>query len=105
MVAQACLGLSDSQLLACQKAFEAAGKQSVVIQNVQLFEDRAGQIVYEKVSGVTGETVLVVFGTAATAVRAKALTYPLVRDSAGVIPSVVPTLGVQFGLINLGWRF
>lgn len=105
MIAQVCAGMVGSELQACSKALEAAGVQSGVTQNAQRLEDYSSQYVIRHVTSVTGDKVWIVVGTAARVVRDRSISYPIKRNPSGIIPSVVPTIGVGSGTVNFGWRF
>lgn len=105
MIAQVCAGLTGTQLQACSKAVEAAGLQIGVTQTVNLVEKKTTEMAVHEVTAITGETMWVVTGTALKVYREKSVSYPLRRNPDGVIPSVVPTLGVGQGSLNLGWKF
>jgi hypothetical protein len=90
---------------ACSKAFEAASIQSGVTKNVELFEKKSTDFAYHQLTNVTGEKIWVVTGTVVKVVRDRSVTYPIVRNSKGLIPAIVPTIGVGTGAVALSWRF
>jgi len=105
MITQICIGFSGSQLEACHKAFEAASIQTQVKRNVELAEKTTSDLVFHKVTAVTGESVWVGTGIALKVVRDRSVTYPILRNPNGVMPSITPSMNLKAGLINFGWRF
>lgn len=105
LIAQACASLFVSQQEACHKALEAASKQVGVYQQVDLAERRVGDIAVAKVQNMTGRRPLEVVGVILKVYRDKSITYPIRRNPDGLIPSVLPSVGLDGGSINLGWRF
>lgn len=105
LIAQACGNLLGHEFEACSKALQAATMQVGWYQQVDFVERRVGDVAVAKIQTVTGPTPLVVIGTAYKVYRDKSITYPIRRNPDGIIPSIVPSIGLSGGSVNLGWRF
>lgn len=108
LIAQICIGLSGQQLEACHKAFEAAGLQTHVTQDVNMVEDRVKNYATAKATsaaqyvGVEKEVGAVLF--AAKVARDKKIEYKLIRNN-GVVPEVTTGATLNGGSLQFNWRF
>lgn len=105
LIVQLCTGLSGQALEACHKAFAAAGAQSGFTQDVGMFEKKSTQFVLDTAISFTGKDALSIAGAAAKVYRDKSFSYPIRRNSDGLIPSIRPNIGILGSGIDFGWKF
>ena len=108
LIVQICAGLSGQQLEACHKAFEAAGQQTHVAQDVGAFENGTQQYFTAKATHAAesvgmekplGATLFLV-----KVARDKKVEYKLIHNS-GLVPEVTTGAGQNGGSLQLKWSF
>lgn len=104
LIAQICVGMSTVDYTACSKALEATSIQCHIAQDVGSLEDYVTTFATRKVTENINEKIIGVVGFTAKIVRDKSLSYPVIRRSIGIIPSVSMSAGVGGGSIGLGWE-
>lgn len=105
MIAQICGGLPNVDFQACTKALEASSMQCYVKQDVDRSEKIMADFAYKKSSSVIGEFTVGASVALAKAFRDRTLSYTVIKNANGIMPSVTPAVDPHGARVQLNWKF